>query len=129
MLITENEIAKIVVDTAFKIHKLFGPGLFESVYEELMYYELKKTFKDIKRQYPIPLIHEELYVSIAFRADMIIENKMLIELKSIEKIGDVEYKQVRTYLNLTGYKLGLLINFNTALIKDGIKRVINGLED
>lgn len=126
---TENEIAKVVVDTAFKIHHLFGPGLFESVYEELMYYELKKTFKDIKRQYPIPLIHEELYVSVAFRADLIIENKLLVELKSIEGIGSVDYKQVRTYLNLTGYKLGLLINFNTALIKDGIKRIVNGLQE
>lgn len=115
---TENEIAKVVVDTAFKIHTLFGPGLFESVYEELMYYELKKNFNDVKRQCAISLRHEELYIPIAFKADLIVENKLVIELKSIEQVGRLEFKQVKTYLNLTGYKLGLLINFNVPLIKD-----------
>ena len=126
---TENDIAKVVVDTAFKIHTLFGPGLFESVYEELMYYELNKNFKDVKRQFPIALIHEELSIPIAFRADLIIEGKVVIELKSVEEVGRLQFKQVKTYLNLTGYKLGLLINFNVSLIKDGIKRIVNGLDD
>ena len=126
---TENDIAKIVVDTAFKIHTLFGRGLFESVYEELMYFELKKNFNNVKRQCPIALVHEELYIPIAFKADLIVENKLVIELKSIEQFGKLEFKQVKTYLNLTGYKLGLLINFNVPLIKDGIKRIVNGLND
>ncbi len=126
---TENEIAKVVVNTAFKIHSLFGPGLLESVYEELMYYELKKIFADVRRQQVIPLIHEELYITVAFRADLIVESKVLIELKSVEEIAKVDYKRVNTYLSLTGYKLGLLINFNVPLIKDGIRRIVNGLEE
>ena len=126
---TENEIARVVVHTAFKIHNLFGPGLLESVYEELMYYELKKEFNDVKRQQTIPLIHEDLYIAIAFRADLIVESKVLIELKSVEEIPKVDYKRVNTYLNLTGYKLGLMINFNVPLIKDGIRTMVNGLEE
>ena len=126
---SENEISKVVVNTAFKIHTLFGPGLLESVYEELMYYELKKIYNDVKRQQVIPLVHEELYIPVAFRADLIVDNKVLIELKSVEQVPKVDYKRVNTYLNLTGYKLGLLINFNVPLIKDGIKRMVNGLED
>ena len=126
---TENEISRVVVNTAFKIHNLFGPGLLESVYEELMYYELKKIFENIKRQQFVPLIHEELYIPIAFRSDLIIENKVLIELKSKEEVTKLDYKRANTYLKLTGYKLGLMINFNVVLIKDGIKRMVNGLEN
>ena len=86
-------------------------------------------FHNIRRQFAVPLIHEELYIHDAFRADLIVENKVLIELKAIEEVGKLQYKQVRTYLTLTGYKLGLLINFNSVLIKDGIKRIANGLEE
>lgn len=125
----ENEIATIIVDIAFRIHKQFGPGLFESVYEELMYYELNKVFNDVKRQYSIPLIHEELYIAVAFRADLIVEGKVLVELESVEILQKLDFKQISTYLSLTGYKLGLLINFNVELIKDGIRRIVNGLED
>lgn len=125
----ENEIAKVVVNTAFKIHSLYGPGLLESVYEELMYYELKKVFDDVKRQHTIPLVHETLYIAVAFRADLIVDNKVLLELKSVEEVPKVDYKRMNTYLKLTGYKLGLLINFHVPLIKDGIKRMVNGLED
>jgi GxxExxY protein len=103
--------------------------LFESVYEELMAYELRKVFPNIRRQFPVALMHEEIYIPIAFRADLIVENKVLIELKSVEGISRVDFKQVRTYLNLTGYKLGLLINFNVELIKDGIRRIVNGLAE
>lgn len=126
---SENEIATIIVDIAYKIHKQFGPGLFESVYEELMYYELKKVFGDVNPQYPIALIHEKLYIPVAFRADLIVESKFLVELKSVEILQRIDFKQIRTYLNLTGYKLGLLINFNVEYIKDGIRRIPNGLED
>lgn len=124
----ENELAKIVVNTAFKIHNQYGPGLFESVYEELMYYELGKQGLNIKRQIPIPLVHELIKLEAGFRADLIVEDKLLIEIKSIECIAPVHYKQVTTYLKLANIKLGLLINFNVALIKDGIQRIVNNLK-
>ena len=124
---TENELAKIIVDTAFKIHNQYGPGLFESVYEELMSYELAKQHLTLKRQSPIPLVHELIKLEAGFRADLIADEKVLIEIKSVESLAPVHYKQVTTYLKLTGIKLGLLINFNVPLIKDGIKRIVNNL--
>ncbi|MCW3073535.1 MAG: GxxExxY protein [Flaviaesturariibacter sp.] len=124
---TENEIAKIIVDTCFRIHKGYGPGLFESVYEELLCYELSKEGLSFTRQEAVPLVHENLKLEIGFRADVIVENKVLIELKSVEALASVNYKQVITYLKLTHLKLGLLINFNVSLIKDGIHRIVNNL--
>jgi GxxExxY protein len=115
------------VDTAFKIHNQYGPGLFESVYEELMFYELGKHGLFVQRQIPIPLVHELVRLEAGFRADIIVENKVLIEIKSVEMLAPVHYKQVTTYLKLTKIKLGLLINFNVALIKDGIHRLVNHL--
>ena len=126
-MITENEIAKLVVDLCFKIHKQYGPGLFESVYEEIFCYEWQKNGIPILRQYPVPLIHEEIKMDAGFRADILIDNKVIIELKSIEALAPIHYKQVQTYLKLTGCKLGLLINFNVPLIKDGIHRIVNNL--
>ena len=124
---TENEISKLVVDLCFKIHKQYGPGLFESVYEEIFYYEWKKNSIPLTRQQAIPLIHEEIKMEAGFRADFIIDNKVIIELKSIEALAPVHYKQVLTYLKLTNLKLGLLVNFNVDLIKDGIHRIVNNL--
>lgn len=124
---TENEISKLVVDLCFRIHKQYGPGLFESVYEEIFYYEWLKNGIPIKRQHPVPLIHEEIKMEVGFRADFIIDNKVIIELKSIEALADIHYKQVQTYLKLTNLKLGLLINFNVRLIKEGIHRIVNNL--
>lgn len=121
----ENELSKIVLDTSFKIHKLYGPGLFESVYEEIVCYELEKLGLFIERQKPIPLVHETIKLEVGFRADVIVESLLLVEFKSVETIADVHYKQVQTYLKLTNLKLGLLLNFNSALLKDGIKRIIN----
>jgi GxxExxY protein len=126
-MLSENEIAKIVVDICFKIHKQYGPGLFESVYEEIFCYEWEKTGILFTRQHPVSLIHEAVKMDIGFRADVIIDNKVVIELKSIEDLAPVHYKQVLTYLKLTNCKLGLLINFNVALIKDGIHRIVNKL--
>lgn len=126
-MFTENEIAKVVVDICFRIHIQYGPGLFESVYEEIFCYELAKTEFSFRRQQPIPLIHEEIKMEAGFRADVIIENKVIVELKSIEGLALVHHKQVHTYLKLTGCKLGLLINFNANLIKDGIHRIVNKL--
>lgn len=126
-MLTENEISKIVVDVCFKIHKQYGPGLFESVYEEIFNYEWAKFEIPFTKQQAIPLIHEEIKMETGFRADFIINNKIIIELKSIETLAPVHFKQVQTYLKLTGLKLGLLINFNVNLIKDGIHRIVNHL--
>ena len=124
---TENEISKLVVDLCFKIHKLYGPGLFESVYEEIFCYEWMKTGIPFARQQAVALIHEEIKLEIGFRTDVIIDNKVILELKSIEALAEIHYKQVMTYLKLTGLKLALLINFNVPLIKNGIHRIVNNL--
>lgn len=123
----ENEIATIALDICFNIHRQYGPGLFESVYEEIFCYELAKTGIAFKRQQGVPLIHEEIKLDIGFRADVIIDNKVIIEIKSIELLADIHYKQVLTYLKLTNLKLGLLVNFNVVLLKNGIKRIANNL--
>ena len=124
---TENELAKIAVDICFRIHTQYGPGLFESVYEEIFCYELSKTGISFKRQHPVPLIHEEIKMEIGFRADVILDDKVVMELKSIEALAPLHFRQVQTYLKLSGCKLGLLVNFNVAYIKDGIHRIVNNL--
>lgn len=126
-MLTENEIAKLAVDTCFQIHYKYGPGLFESVYEEIFCYEWQKTKIPFTKQQAIPLVHEEIKLDAGFRADVIIDNKVIVELKSIEILAPVHYKQVQTYLKLTNLKLGLRINFNVNLIKDGIHRIVNNL--
>ena len=123
----ENEISKLILDCAFKIHKEIGPGLLESVYEELLAHELMKTGVSIKRQVGIPLTYETIKMEIGFRADIIVDGRVIIGLKSIETILDVHKKQLLTYLKLSGLKLGLLINFNVALLKEGIVRIVNNL--
>lgn len=124
---TENEISRVVVDLCFKIHSKYGPGLFESVYEEIFNYELSKNGIQFKRQQAIPLIHETIKMEVGFRADFVIEDKLIIEFKSVEALANVHFKQVQTYLKLTNMKLGLLVNFNVPLIKDGIHRIVNNL--
>lgn len=125
---TENEIATIAVKTAFNIHSELGPGLFESVYESIMEFELIHTPKlYVRKQTPLPVIWKNQKLDLGFRADLIIENKCIIEIKSIEAIANVHYKQVLTYLELTHIKLGLLINFNEELLKTGIRRIVNNL--
>lgn len=123
----ENEIATIIVDTCYKIHTELGPGLFESVYEEILAYELSNLGLKIERQKPIPVIWKDLKMEVGFRADLIVENLVVIEIKSVELIAPVHKKQLLTYLRLTNKKLGLLVNFNEALIKDGITRIVNNL--
>lgn len=123
----ENELAKIVVSVAYNIHSNLGPGLFESVYETIMEHELvDKYHLNVIRQFPIPVIWEGTKMELGFRADLLIENKLIVELKSIESLAPVHYKQMLTYLKLSEVKLGLLINFNEELLKTGIKRIING---
>jgi GxxExxY protein len=125
--LTENELAKVIVDIAYHIHTTLGPGLFESVYEEIMCYELAKRGYFFERQKPISVYWDDLDMGIGFRADIIVERKVVVELKSKEMFHPVDFKQVMNYLKLTDLNLGLLINFNEALIKNGVKRVVNGL--
>ncbi len=123
----ENELAKSIVHMSYKIHKTLGPGMLESVYEEIICYELQKANFNFIRQRGVPVIYEGIKMNIGFRADIIVENKLIIEVKSVESLAPVHPKQLLTYLRLTNLKLGLLINFNEVLIKDGIHRVVNGL--
>ena len=124
---TENEIAKIIVNVCYDIHVELGPGLLESVYERIVCYELKKEGFNVKQQEPIRVLWDNKDMNIGFRADLIVENKVIVELKSVEKIIPVHKKQLLTYLKITNLKLGLLINFNDTLIKKGITRIVNGL--
>lgn len=127
LAVTENEISKIIVDVAYKVHSKLGPGLLESVYEEILYFEFLKLGLKVQRQTVVPVIWDNIKMELGFRADLIVENKVIIELKSVENIVPVHPKQLLTYLKITGLKLGLLINFNEALIKDGITRIVNNL--
>ena len=126
-IMTENEIATLALDICFKIHRQYGPGLFESVYEEIFCHEWAKTGISFKRQQGVPLIHEDVRMEIGFRADVILGDKVILEIKSIETLADIHFKQVLTYLKLTNLKLGLIVNFNVVLLKDGIKRVANNV--
>jgi GxxExxY protein len=123
---TENEIGKIVVDAAIAIHKALGSGLYEIVYEVVLTHELKKHGLSVERQVPIAIEYDGIKFDEGFRADIIIESKVVLELKSIESVTKAHKKQVLTYLRLTGYKLGYLLNFGEELMKDGITRIING---
>ena len=122
----ENEIAKIVFDLGLKIHKTLGPGLLESAYEECLFYELVKAGLFVEKQKKLPLIYEEVNLEVGYRVDLMIENKFIIEIKAVEELNDVHLAQLITYLKLSNCKLGYLINFNTFLFKNGVKRVING---
>lgn len=124
---TENEISKIIVDKCYHIHVELGPGLLESVYEEVLYFELKEEGLKVERQKSLPVTYKGLEMNIGFRADLIVEDKVIIELKSVEVIAPVHPKQLLTYLRITNLKLGLLINFNEVLIKNGITRIVNNL--
>ena len=126
-MITEDEISKIVFESALKVHKALGPGLLESAYEECLFYELKKTNLKVEKQKPLPLIYEEVNLEVGYRIDIIVEDKFIVEVKSVEALNDVHLAQLLTYLKLSECKLGLLINFNVTLLKDGIRRVVNNL--
>ena len=125
----ENEIAKIIVDAAFQIHKRLGPGLLETVYEVVLAHDLKRRGLKVKRQVPVAIIYDDIKFDEGFRADLIVEEKVIVELKSVEKVIPVHKNQLLTYLRLADKKLGLLINFGSELIRDGISRVVNGLKE
>ena len=124
---TENEISKIVFDAALRVHRALGPGLLESAYEECLFYELKKTGICVEKQKPLPLVYEEVKLEIGYRIDIMVENKLIIEVKSVESLNDVHMAQVLTYLKLSNCRLGMLINFHVSMIKNGIRRIVNNL--
>jgi len=123
----ENELSKVIVDKSLKIHKTLGPGLLESVYEEVLFYELTKDNIRCERQIGIPVAYDGIKMDLGFRADIIVEDKVILELKSVENIMPVHKKQLLSYLKIAQLKLGLLINFNVELIRDGITRIVNNL--
>lgn len=125
----ENEIAKIIVDVAYKIHVALGPGLLESAYEAVMEHDLLKRELRVGRQVTIPIVYDGVAIDEGSRADLIVNDLVIIELKSVEQIHPVHPKQLLTYLKLTDKRLGLLINFNVPLIKNGITRIVNGLPE
>jgi GxxExxY protein len=127
MQTTENEIAREIVDAALLLHKRLGPGLLESVYEVVLAHELKRRGLEVQRQMVIPIEYEGIKFEEGFRADLMVADKVIVELKSVETVLPVHKKQVLTYLRLSDKKLGLLINFGAVLIKDGISRIVNNL--
>ncbi len=123
---TENELSKIVFESGLKVHRALGPGLLESAYEECLFYEINKVGVNIEKQKGLPLIYNDVKLDIGYRVDFILENKLIVEIKAVESLADIHIAQLLTYLKLANCKLGLLINFNTTLFKDGVKRIING---
>jgi GxxExxY protein len=123
---TENELSKIVFDSGIKVHKALGPGLLESAYEECLFYELQKNGLSVEKQKGLPLIYENVKLDVGYRIDLLVEKKLIVEIKSVEALNDLHLAQILTYLKLSDCKLGLLINFNTVLFRNGVKRVING---
>lgn len=126
---TENELAKEVVDAAYHIHTRMGPGLLESVYERILVHELTKRGLNVKRQVAVPVVYDDLKLDDGFFADLLVEDKLIVELKALDEIHPAHPKQLATHLKLMDKQLGLLINFGAPLIKNGIKRVVNGLEE
>jgi GxxExxY protein len=126
---TENEVAKVIVDCAYRVHTTLGPGLLESVYETVLAYELGKRGLQVERQKPLPVVYENIRLEEGFRVDLVVSDLVIVELKSVEEVAPVHKKQLLTYLRLADKRLGLLINFGVAKIKDGISRIVNGLPE
>ncbi|HEX5603967.1 MAG TPA: GxxExxY protein [Pyrinomonadaceae bacterium] len=124
---TENEIATAILDAAFKIHRILGPGLLESVYQATLDFELQKRGLRVVQQVGLPVFYEEIKLELGFRVDLLVADKVIIEIKSVEALAPVHRKQLLTYLRLMDLRLGLLLNFNVELMKNGIQRVVNGL--
>ncbi len=127
--IEENEISSVVMNEAIALHRALGPGLLESVYEAILAKKLTDRGYEVKRQVPIPLVYDDLEFDIAFRADIVVENKVILEIKTVEKLNNAHKKQLLTYLKLSEMKLGLLLNFSAELMKHGTLRVVNQLDD
>ena len=125
----ENQIARVIVDAAYHIHKHLGPSLLESVYETVLSFDLERRGVQVQRQVPVPIVYEGISFNEGFRADLIVEDKVIVELKSVETVAPIHKKQLLTYLRLADKRLGLLINFGAELIRDGISRVVNRLNE
>ena len=121
----ENEISERIIGCAIEVHKILGPGLLESAYEECLFYEIFQTGLRVEKQKPLHLIYKEIKLEIGYMLDLIVENKVIIEVKSVDALNDIHIAQVLTYLKVSGCKLGLLVNFNVLKVKDGIKRLVN----
>ncbi len=126
-MMTENDLATRILGLAIKVHRNLGPGLLESAYQECLYYELVKAETVVEKQKELPLVYEEVKLEYGYRVDLLVEKKVVVEIKSMEALNDVHLAQVLTYLKLSNCRLGLLVNFNVALLKNGIKRVVNNL--
>lgn len=124
---TENELSNKIIGLAIEVHHGLGPGLLESAYKESLYYMLIKDGLKVEKEKPMPLIYSEVKLDCGYRIDLLVENKVVIEIKSVEALNDVHLAQTLTYIKLGGFKLGLLINFNVYMLKDGIRRVVNNL--
>jgi GxxExxY protein len=122
---TENEISNKIIGIAIDVHRSLGPGLLESAYKECLYYRLRKEGLVVEKEKPMPLIYEEVKLECGYRIDILVESKVVIEVKSVEALNEVHLAQTLTYMKLGGYKLGLLVNINVSLLKDGIRRVAN----
>ena len=122
---TENELSNLIIGCAIEVHKQLGHGLLESAYQECLLYELRLLGLDVQKEKPMPIIYKEVKLDHGYRIDLLVENKVVIEIKTVEALNDVHTAQVLTYLKLGNYKLGLLLNFQVSILKDGIKRVIN----
>ncbi len=125
-MMSENELAKLVFEAGLKVHRNLGPGLLESAYEECMYYELCLLDLNVEKQKTLPLIYEEVKLDAGYRIDLLIEKKLVVEIKAVEALNELHWAQILTYLKLSHCKLGMLVNFNTVLFKNGVRRVING---
>lgn len=119
-----EDIFKTVLDCSFKVHSSLGPGLLESAYEECLFYELRQSALKVEKQKPLPLVYEDVKLEIGYRVDLLVEDQVIIEIKSVDALADIHMAQILTYLKLSGCRLGLLVNFNVKHLKDGIKRVI-----
>jgi GxxExxY protein len=126
---TENELSNKIIGSAIEIHKALGPGLLESAYKECLYYKLIQQGLKVDKERPMPLIFESAKLDCGYRLDLLVENKVVIEIKSVEALNDIHLAQTLTYLKLGNFRLGLLINFNVLVLKTGIKRVVNGLPE
>lgn len=124
---TENELSEKIIGSAIKVHRSLGPGLLESAYEECLCYELIKAELNVEKQRGLPLVYEEVKLECGYRVDILVEKKVVIEIKSVDALHDVHLAQILTYLKLSNCKLGLLMNFNVVVLKNGIKRVVNNL--
>ena len=122
----ENELSNKVIGLAIEVHKALGPGLLESAYKECLFYKIKQEGLKVEKEKPMPLVFEDVHLECGYRMDLLVENKLVIEIKSVDALNDVHLAQTLTYMKLGNFKLGLLINFNVTLLKNGLKRVING---